>query len=122
MSLRNCCTSFALGQCFSDQIGAPDRNLFDFANDGTILFRTINKPTHDEIRQIRSGEKHIRMTCFPGVLWITFKFGNLEWCEAPFSPHLCKQADLPRNLRNASEDIHIVLVDSSDGVVNNMSG
>ena len=117
MSLRKQYTSFNVGQSFPDQIGTPDRNLFDFANDGTILFMTLNKPTLAEIRQIRSGEKRFRMTCFPGVLWMTFKFGTLDWAEAPFSPHLCKQADLPRNLSFASTDVHIVLVDSSDGEV-----
>ncbi len=117
MSLRNHYTSFSVGQVIPDQIGAPDRNLFDFANDGTILFMTLNNPTPGEIRQIRSGEKHFRITCFPGMLWLTFKFGTLDWAEAPFSPHLCTQADLPRNLNYASNDIHIVLVDSTDGVV-----
>ena len=117
MSLRNHYTSFSVGQTFPDQIGAPDRNLFDFANDGTILFMTLNKPTPAEIRQIRSGEKCFRMTCFPGTLWLTFKFGELDWGEAPFSPHLCTQADLPRNLNDASTYLHIVMVDSSDGVV-----
>ena len=117
MSLRRYYTSFSVGQVIPDQIGVQDRNLFDFANDGTILFMTVNNPTPAEIRQIRSGEKRFRMTCFPGVLWLTFKFGTLDWAEAPFSPHLCTQTDLLRNLNYASTDIHIVLVDSMDGTV-----
>ena len=35
------------------------------------------------------------MILFPECLWMTFKFGDLEWMDAPFSPRLSKQAEFP---------------------------
>ena len=108
---------YYVGQCFPEEIGAPDRVVFDVTDDGSLLFIIMQNPTAHEIKQISSKDKRIRMNCFGYVLWLTFKFGELEWFDAPYNPHLSKHVDFPRHIDFVCNDISIVLVDSSDGKV-----
>ncbi len=109
---------FFLGQEFPSQKGQADHSQFDITNPCSILFVTLDKPTNYELEQFASKQKVIRMTQFPGCIWMTFKFGELEWMDAPYSPHLSKQADFPGAIHSGGcSSISLAVVDSSDGKV-----
>ncbi len=110
-------TDFFVGQVFPETIGRNDCNQFDITNGGAVLFMTVKSPTTHEIEQFSSKNRSIRMTCFPDCLWMTFKFGDLEWNEAPYTPHLSKGATFPPAIHTACDHISIVLIDSVDGKV-----
>ena len=48
---------------------------------------------------------------------MTFKFGDLEWMDAPFSPRLSKQAEFPGAINCGCNSISIAVIDSCDGKV-----
>ena len=103
------------GMILPEFMGRQDANQFDLSNYGAHLTLALNCPTRDEIKQISKGDIEIRMTCFPDALWMTFKFGTLEWNEAPFTPHLSKQADLINMLLPACSNLTIRLIDTATG-------
>lgn len=102
---------------YPDQIGQPDHNVFDLCDSYSVLFMVLENPTEHEIAQIKTGTKRIRMTLFEDCMWMAFKFGDLDWNEAPYNPHLSNQAHLPQSLPLSCKNIYIVLVNSSDGAV-----
>ncbi len=106
-----------VGQTIPEFINRNDASQFDLSDDGAHLVMYLNKPTREEITQITSANTEIRMTCFPDILWMTFKFGSLEWSEVPYTPHLSKQADLLNNLWNACRKLTVMLIDTSNGRV-----
>ena len=59
----------------------------------------------------------IRMTTIDEAIWLTFKFGDLNWMEAPYSPHLTNQAEMPRAITRACSDFMISVVDTTNGEV-----
>ena len=117
MLQHNKCGAFYTGKILPDQIGMQDHNIFDMTDTGSILFMTMLNPTPYELQQMSSRNKLLRITCFQDCLWMTFKFGDLAWNEAPYSPHLSNQAHLPHNLDFSCNNVTVVLVDSSNGEV-----
>ncbi len=108
---------FVVGNILPSQVGKPDANIFDLADYGSILLMRLREPTTFEMSQFQSPAKRIRISCLPDTLWMTFKFGEMEWNEAPFSPHLSTQAHLPQAIQTACSNITIAVVDSLDGRV-----
>lgn len=106
---------FVVGNTIPGQAGKPDANIFDLADYGSFLFIRLKEPTFFEMSQFQRPAKRIRITCLPNTLWMTFKFGELEWGEAPYSPHLSMQAHLPQTIQAACSSLTIAVVDSLDG-------
>lgn len=64
---------------------------FDIFDDGATILLFFQNPTEDEIEQFKSGTNfEIRFTELYGVIMITAKIGNLNWMDAPYTPHLSK--------------------------------
>lgn len=64
---------------------------FDIADDGATMLVFFQSPTYEETEQFKSGKNfEIRFTELYGVIIITAKIGNLNWMDAPYTPHLSK--------------------------------
>lgn len=64
---------------------------FDITDDGATMLVFFQRPTSDEIEQFKSGKNfEIRFVELYGVIMITVKIGNLNWMDAPYTPHLSK--------------------------------
>lgn len=62
---------------------------FDISDDGATMLVFFQNPTTDEIEQFKSGANfEIRFTELHLVIMITVKIGNLNWMDAPYTPHL----------------------------------
>lgn len=110
-------SDFFEGSVIPDQIGAPDRCVFDIHNSGSILLVTLNNPTEYELCQFEDGPRVIRLTRIENAMWLTFCFGELNWMEAPYTPHLTAQAEMPGAIQRACADFMISVVDTVDGMV-----
>lgn len=110
-------TKYCEGMIIPELIGSRERCLFDMYNGGSAFLVAVNRPTEYELGQFYYEDKELRLTAIRDALWITLRVGHLNWCEAPFSPHLAKQAELPLSLYTASQTVEIILVDTDDGRV-----
>lgn len=65
---------------------------FDISDDGATMFVFFQSPTEQEIEQFKSGKNfELRFTELYKVIMLTVKIGNLNWMDAPYSPHLSRQ-------------------------------
>lgn len=108
--------NFFVGQVFPSFIGVRDRTIIDTDNVSLNFVMVIKKPTEQEIVQM-NGTKEVRLTLLGNAIWFTFKFGTLNWCDAPYSPHLSQTTDFSVVYNDIYRKINIVLIDSTDGKV-----
>lgn len=104
-----------VGDIFPQFIGYPEGAQFDVLDDEIGLRIFIDEPTMEEIKQIQSGTP-FEMKAFEmkDVLYVLFKFGKLEWMDAPYNAHLSIHLSNPHNLENHNI-LNIYLFDSSNG-------
>lgn len=92
---------------------------FDLADDGAIMLVFFKSPTQSEIEQFKSGKNfEIRFTEIYDVIMITAKIGNLNWMDAPYSPHLSKRLtkiELPNDGEGLG--LTLILVDAATGEI-----
>lgn len=90
---------------------------FDFTNAGADLYIMYNSPTTKEIESIRRG--NIEFGIYPSeeVLFMLFKFGNLQWMDAPYSVHLSNQLELQEPKDGLGYSLNVVLINASNGIV-----
>ncbi len=83
---------------------------FDITDDEAIMLVFFQSPTTGEIEQFQSGKKfEIRFTKLYGVIVITVKIGNLNWMDAPYTPHLSQNLT-KFQLPNESQGLRLTLV------------
>lgn len=83
---------------------------FDIADDGATMLVFFQNPTAEEIEQFQSGKNfEIKFTELYGVIVITVKIGNLNWMDAPYTPHLSKNLT-KFQLPNESQGLGLTLV------------
>lgn len=109
-----------VGDIFPQFIGYPEGPQFDVSDDEIVLRIFLDKPTIEEIKQIRYG-KPFEMKAFEmkDVLYVLFKFGKLEWMDAPFNAHLSIYLSNPYNLEDHNI-LNISLFDCSNGKLEGM--
>lgn len=92
---------------------------FDLADDGAIMLVFFKSPTQSEIEQFKSGKNfEIRFTEIYDVIMITAKIGNLNWMDAPYSPHLSKnftKFELPNEWQGLG--LTLILIDAITGEI-----
>ncbi len=108
---------YAYGDVLPQYIGRYDSIQFDFRKGCSILLIFLPDPTQEELREIKYQPFEARMTCLPDVLWLTFRFGNLGFMDAPFSPHLTNGIQYPTDLDGACDILQIFVIDSATGTV-----
>ena len=81
--------AFWKGQIIDNFINYPEGVRFDIDDSGAILLVFFNNPTEYEIEQFKYNFE-IRFTHLYNVIMITTKIGNLNWMNAPYTPHLSK--------------------------------
>ncbi len=95
---------------------------FDIDDDGATMVVFFQSPTSEEIEQFKSGKKfEIRFTEIYGVIMITAKIGNLNWMDAPYTPHLSKNLT-KFQLPDAGHGLGLtlILVDTITGEIKHM--
>lgn len=111
--------SYAVGQVINLFRGHPECLQFDIADSGATMLAFFNRPSQWEVQQFSSDNPlEFRLTEIYGVIILTVKVGELNWMDAPFTPHLSRNlTKLIQPEDNQGLLCNIILVDSSTGVI-----
>lgn len=84
-------SSWTVGKTYPHALMPPGEVMFDIDDCGVRLDIYFDKPTEHEVKQIESGTAfEMRLTQLRGVIFGLFKFGSLNWMDAPYSIHLSR--------------------------------
>lgn len=113
---------YEVGQVVENFKYHAEGTQFDLANDGATMIVFFNQPTNDEIEQFKEGKNfEIRFVELKDVIMITTKIGNLNWMDAPYTPHLSKNLtrfQFPNE--NEGLGLTLMLVDAVTGEIKHM--
>lgn len=92
---------------------------FDISDNGATMLVFFQSPTMEETEQFKSGKSfEIRFTELYGVIMITVKIGNLNWMDAPYTPHLSPNLtkfQIPNE--NQGLGLTLIFVDAKTGEI-----
>ena len=113
---------YEVGQTIENFRNHQEGVQFDMSDSGATLLVFFYNPTQDEIEQFKAGKNfEIRFTELYGIIMITVKIGNLDWMDAPYSPHLSRHLTkftLPQN--NEGLALTLMLIDAASGQIKHM--
>lgn len=113
---------YEIGQVINNFKYHSEGVQFDITDDGATMIVFFQSPTFEEIEQFKSGKNfEIRFTELYGIIMITTKIGNLNWMDAPYTPHLSKNLtkfELPGE--NQGLGMVLILVDAITGEIKSM--
>lgn len=95
---------------------------FDITDSGALVRVAFPYPTEKEIEQFES-DKDFKVGYYKekNVIVMLFKFGDLNWMDAPYSVHLSRNlTKLDDVTTNEGLALTIVFVDASTGIVKNL--
>lgn len=109
---------YEIGKRYPEAAGHEETLLFDITDDGIIIPIYMNRPDPFEINQFKSGNL-IKMAYVAknNVIIILMKFGDMEWMDAPYNPHLSKYlTKFPDKIENEEGfSSHLLLFDTATG-------
>lgn len=113
---------YEIGQNIKNFKNHKEGVQFDISDDGATILVFFDTPTQDEIEQFKSGKNfEIRFIVLNDVIMITTKIGNLNWMDAPYTPHLSKNLT-KYQIPNEGEGLGLTLylVDTATGEIKHM--
>lgn len=113
---------YEVGQVVDKFKGRPDEVHFDLADDGATLIIFFSSPTEKEVEQFSAGKKfEIRFLEMHNQIILTTKIGDLQWMDAPYSPHLSQHLTrLSTPDDNTGLGLTLMLVDSTTGMIKSL--
>lgn len=112
---------YEVGQLFQDGITMyPEGTKFDFTQGGPVLIMFLERPTEKEIQQVKSGRLQIGFWYKDDVIFVLFKFGSLNWMDAPYNVHLSEPFTFEEIVPNSGFGLHVFLVDAATGIIKAM--
>lgn len=112
---------YKIGKVVEEFVNHQEGTLFDLSDDGVDLIVFFKNPTQEEIEQFKSGHKfEIRFAEIYGIIMMTFKIGNLNWMDAPYSPHLGLGKNLTKltfPAENQGLKLTLIFVDAVTGEI-----
>lgn len=85
-------TCFQVGKDYPHAIGHSEGVVFDVTDSGILVQVFFYKPTVHEIEQFEVGNPfEMKLLQFRNIIFPLFKFGDLNWMDAPYSVHLSRQ-------------------------------
>lgn len=79
------------GEVLTQYMFHPEGVLVDVTDFGINVKILINRPTNKEINQMKAeAPLEIKLLEMDNIVFFLFKFGNLNWMDAPYSVHLSK--------------------------------
>lgn len=112
---------YEVGKRYPELKTGVDSVQFDINDSTSVLVFEYNKPSAQELKAFENSNSfEIRSVTLNGIAYILVKMGDLEWVDAPYTPHL--SLDLT-NLPNLNDEKSLglglmsVLIDSSTGEI-----
>lgn len=113
---------YEVGQVIDKFICHPEGAKFDISDTGAVLQIFFDNPTENEIAQFKKDKNiEIRFVELRDVIMITIKIGNLNWMDAPYTPHLSQELttfQIPNN--NQGLGLTIMLIDTQTGKIKSL--
>ena len=109
---------YQVGKVSADLIG-KEKIVFDITDGGGILYVLFSSPTENEIRQFKE-DIEIRYVKVGSVFMMLFKFGSLNWVDAPYSPHLSKISGIAEPADGEGIALQIIFGDANTGMVHGL--
>lgn len=110
---------YETGKKYIELVSVADGVKIDFSdNKGRILLQ-YGRPDEREASNVSAGRFRIQERILGGVMFFAFKFGDLNWMDAPYTPHLSRNP-LPEDIEDSCKsgmEIDIVLADRNNGRV-----
>lgn len=110
---------YEIGQVIDNFKNHVEGVQFDIADDGATMLVFFQNPATEEIEQFKSGKNfEMRFTELYGVIIITVKIGNLNWMDAPYTPHLSRNLtkfQFPNE--NQGLGLTLILIDARTGEI-----
>lgn len=80
---------YEVGKKYPVALGHQEGMYFDIDDAGGSLVCYFNSPTPHEIEQFKSGMPfELRMVTLSDIIFMLIKIGDLNWMDAPYTPHL----------------------------------
>jgi hypothetical protein len=111
---------FEVGQLFIPGVTHyQEGGRFNFSSSGATLLLTWTTPRSKEVQEIKSGVFSAGLTVVGNILFFLCKFGNSQWMDFPFSPHLMsdKEIEIQHPEENQGYGLTIFLVDAATGIL-----
>lgn len=95
---------------------------FGMDESGTSILVRFNNPNNHEIEQFSEGMPfEIRFVEVKGIIMVLIKIGDLNWMDAPYSPHISK-GNYPGVFQDEIPDgtgysLMLILLDSNSGII-----
>lgn len=110
---------FTVGKVYKEAIGHPDGVLFDVDDCGILVKVYMSRPTLEELEQFDVDKSfQMKLVELRNIIFPLFKFGNLNWMDAPYCVHLSRNLS---GLEVPSEGygwgMHISLYDTKTGTL-----
>lgn len=111
-----------VGQVMQEYKGHAEGVQFNMDDTGATMLVFFNNPTPKEKEQFKSENKfEIRFLDINDAVIITVKIGNLEWMDAPYSPHLSKNLTVLQEITEGTGySLTLVLINSVSGKIETM--
>lgn len=91
---------------------------FDITDSGCNLMLYFNEPDSAEIECVQRGEVRYGYYKENNVIMLLFKFGTLQWIDAPYSIHLSKNlTELQEIKEGFGFAVNVYLIDARTGVL-----
>lgn len=97
----------------------PEGVKFDVDKSGAMLFIMFRNPSDSEIENIRKGRIQLGICSLSDIIFMLFKFGQLQWMDAPFSIHLAQDQDFLNIDFDETQGLGmtVFLVDAATGIL-----
>ena len=108
------------GACYPTLAG-PEGIRFDITDSGPILLVRFHCPTTNEIDAFNEGKPaEFRFVELGGTIFLTVKFADLPWMDAPYNIHLSQNLSEPMEIPEGGGYILHVFLCGTDGAIHAM--
>lgn len=102
---------YTVGKVYQGVVNHQEGSVFDIDDCGISLHVYMKKPTAHEIEQFASGKPfEMKLAQLRNVILPMFKFGDMDWMDAPYTVHLSRnltKLEVPANGNGLAMTVHL---------------
>lgn len=109
---------YEVGKMYPEMRNKADSLYLSIDGSGLMLISLLNKPTSKETQAFnRHSDLSVAAGRMFDLLYLCVKFGNLNWMDCTYTPHLGEIPNLPDATDGMGYALHICMFDTSTGVL-----
>lgn len=110
--------SYEVGKLFEEGKTQYQEGIkFDFNQGGGTLYILYDRPKQKEVEEIRKGRLQMGILYKQDIIFLLFKFGNLNWMDAPYSYQLSEPHELSTPEDDTGYSMTVLLIDAATGIL-----